>query len=58
MGLMSIGPRLTLVGWQEVGGTGELGLYYNVAIYFERRMAANDQVSRGWSEARGILSEG
>ena len=55
---MSIGPRLTLVGWQEVGGTGELGLYYNVAIYFERRMAANDQVSRGWSEARGILFEG
>jgi len=29
---------------QEVGGNGELGLYYNVAIYFERRMAATDQV--------------
>lgn len=26
------------------GAHGELGLYYNVAIYFERRMAADDQV--------------
>ena len=25
------------------GAHGELGLYYNVAIYFERRMAADDQ---------------
>lgn len=28
---------------QEIGGNGDLRLYYNVAIYFERRMAATDQ---------------
>jgi hypothetical protein len=27
----------------EIGGNGELALYYNVAVYFERLMAANDQ---------------
>jgi len=30
--------------FQEIGGNGELGLYYNVAIYFERLMAPTDQV--------------
>ena len=29
---------------QEVGGNGDLGLYYNVSLFFERRMAADDQV--------------
>jgi hypothetical protein len=31
---------------QEVGGNGDLGLYYNVSLFFERRMAADDQVRK------------
>jgi hypothetical protein len=31
---------------QEIGGNGDLGLYYNVSLFFERRMAADDQVRK------------